>query len=151
MLDSGNGFEFGSDGKKVVKATGGLITLVNRTAASLTNCDFQIIIPGRATRLAITAGEKVSVTFNVHNERLTPCQFLTLENRILLDIAEAKANPHRFSMNIAGDLNVPPPGSDKRKLDTPSAEGPAEASPRELHQHRPFYNRWANIFAQLTK
>ena len=79
------------------------------------------------------AGVKVSVTFNVHNERLTSSQFLCLENRILLDIAGAKANPHRFSMNIAGDLNVPPPGSDERKLDTPSAEGPAAASPREMH------------------
>ena len=58
MLDSGNGFEFDSDGRKVVKATGGLITLVNKNSASLTNCDFQIVIPGRATRLGMTAGEK---------------------------------------------------------------------------------------------
>ena len=52
MLDHGYGFEFNSDGKKVVKATGGLITLVSRTAASLTNCDFRIVSRGRATRLA---------------------------------------------------------------------------------------------------
>lgn len=77
--------------------------------------------------------------------------FLRLENQIPLDLAEAKANPHRFSTNIAGDLNFPPPGSDERKLDTPSAEGPADALPRELHQHRPFYHRWANIFAQLKE
>ena len=68
-----------------------------------------------------------------------------------MELAEAKANPRRFSMNVAGDLNVPPPGSDKRKLDTPSAEGPADVLPRELHTHRPFYHRWANIFAQLTE
>ena len=62
MLDPVIDFEFDAGGKKVVKAKGGLITLVSRTAASLTNCDFLIIITGRATRLAITAGEKVSVT-----------------------------------------------------------------------------------------
>ena len=93
---------------------------------------------------------KVSVTFNVHNERLTPAQFLDLENRILADVAEAKAFPHRLSVNLVGDLNVPPPGSAKRQLDKPSAEGPAAAEP-ELHCHRPYYHRWACIFSQLTE
>ena len=107
MLDSGNCFDFDPAGNKVVKATGGLITLVNKNSASLTNCSFEDIIPGRATRLAILAWGKVSVTFNVRNERLTPAQFLCLENRIQLDLAEAKANPHRFSINLVGDLSVP--------------------------------------------
>ena len=49
----------------------------------------------------------------MYTMRLTPCQFLALENRILFDIAEAKANPHRLSMNIAGDLNVLPRGPPK--------------------------------------
>ena len=61
MLDSGNCFDFDPAGNKVVKATGGLITLVNKSSASLTNCNFEIIIPGRATRLAILAWGKVSV------------------------------------------------------------------------------------------
>ena len=86
------------------------------------------------------------MTFNIHNERLTTGQFLSLENRILADISEARSNPHGFSVNIAGDLNVPPPGSEKRKLDEPSAEGPAENTAQ-----RPYYRRWANIFAQLTE
>ena len=92
MLDSGCDFEFDSDGKKIIKATGGLITLVNRNLASLTNCNFEIIIPGRATRLTIFALGKVSVTFNIHNERLTSSQFLSPENRILAEIVEARSN-----------------------------------------------------------
>ena len=40
MLDSGNCFDFDPAGNKVVKATGGLITLVNKNSASLTNCHF---------------------------------------------------------------------------------------------------------------
>ena len=63
----------------------------------------------------------------------------------------AKANPHEFSINVVGDINVPPPGSDKRKLYTPSAAGPAAAVPAELHSHRPYYHRWANILFQLTE
>ena len=54
-------------------------------------------------------------------------------------------------MNLVGDLSVPPPGSDKQKLDKPSAEGPAAAAPADLHSYRPFHNRWANIFSQLTE
>ena len=110
--------------------------MVNKNSASLTNCNFEIIIPGRATRLAILAWGNVSVTFNVYNERLTPAQFLCLEKRIQLDLAKAKANPHRFSINLVGDLNVPPPGSDKRKLDTPSADRPIAAVPAVLHSYR---------------
>ena len=106
MLDSGNCFDFDPAGNKVVKATGGVITLVNMSSASLANCNFEIIIPGRATRLAILAGGEVSVTLNIHNERLPPAQFLYLENRILADAAEAKAFPHRFSVNLVGDLNL---------------------------------------------
>ena len=102
MLDSENCFDFDPAGNKVVKATGGLITLVNKNSASFANCKFEIIIPGRATRLTIFALGKVSVTFNVHNERLTPDQFLQLETRILADVAEAKAFPHRFSVNLVG-------------------------------------------------
>ena len=79
MLDSENCFDFDPAGNKVVKATGGLLTLVNKNSASLANCNFEIIIPGRATRLAIQAWGKVSVTFDIHNERLTPAQFLCLE------------------------------------------------------------------------
>ena len=122
-----------------LRATGGLITLVNKNSASLTNCNFEVIILGRATRLAIMASGKVSVTFNVHNERLTPAQFLCLENRIQLDLAEAKANPHRYSIKLVGDLNVPPFGSDKRKLDTPTADGPPAALHAVLHSYRPLY------------
>ena len=44
MLDSGKCFDFDPAGNKVVKATGGLITLVNKNSASLTNCSFEIII-----------------------------------------------------------------------------------------------------------
>ena len=76
MLDSANCFDFDPAGNKVVKATGGLITLVNKNSASLANCNFEIIVPGRATRLAISAWGKVSATFNIHNEKLTPAQFL---------------------------------------------------------------------------
>ena len=66
-------------GNKVVKATGGLITLANNNSASFESCNFGTIIPGRATRLTIFALGKVPVTFNVHNERLTSAQFLYLE------------------------------------------------------------------------
>ena len=76
MLDSENCFAFDPTGNKFAKATGGLLTLVNKNSAILANCNFEVIIPGRATRLAILAWGKVSVTFNVHNERLTPAQFL---------------------------------------------------------------------------
>ena len=69
MLDSENCFDFDPAGNKVVKATGGLLTLVNKNSASLANCNFEIIIPARATCLAILVWGKVSLTFNVHNER----------------------------------------------------------------------------------
>ena len=59
MLDSATCFDFDPAGNKVVKATGGLITLVNKNSASLANCNFEVIIPGRATRLAISAWGKV--------------------------------------------------------------------------------------------
>ena len=150
MLDSANCFDFDQAGNMVVKAIGGLITLVNKISASLTNCCFEVITPGRITRLAISAGGKVSVTFNIHDEKLAPAQFLCLENRILDDTASAKANPHQFSVSLVGDINVPPPGSDKREIDSPAAGptsvGPSAAEPAELHSHRPFYHRWAYIF-----
>ena len=133
MLDSGGDFEFDSDGKKIIKTTGGLITLVSKNLASLSNCNFEIIIPGRATRLAIFDLGKVSVTFNIHNERLSAEEFRSLESRISADISEAKSNPHSFSVNIAGDLNIPPPGSEKRNLDKPSAEGPVENTSLSLY------------------
>ena len=128
---------------------------MNKNSASLENCRFEVIIPGRSTRLVISARGKVSVTFNIHNEKLTPAQFLCLENRILEDTALAEANPHQFSINLVGDINVPPPGSDERKLDSPAAlptsVGPSATEPAELHSHRPFYHRWAYIFPQLIE
>ena len=80
MLDSGADFEFDSDGKQIFKATGGLITLVNRNLASLTSCNFEIIIPGRATRLTISAFGEVSVTYNIHNEMLSTTEFGKFES-----------------------------------------------------------------------
>ena len=62
MLDFDGDFDFDSDGKKIVKANVGLITLVNRSLASLSSCDFDIIIPGRVTGLTISALGKVTVT-----------------------------------------------------------------------------------------
>ena len=91
MLDSEDCYDFDPAGNKVDKATGGLITLVNKNSANFEDCCFEIIIPGRATRSTIFNLAKVSVTFNIRNERLTRAQFLVLENRILADVAEAKA------------------------------------------------------------
>ena len=75
MLDSENRFDFDPAGNRVVKATGGVITLVNTDSARIEDCNFEPIIHGRASRLSICSWGKVSVTFNIHNEQLTPAQF----------------------------------------------------------------------------
>ena len=155
MLDSEKNFDFDPAGNKVVKATGGVITLVSTNSASAEQCIFEVIIPGKATRLAITARGKVSVTFNIHNEKLSPGQFLRLEQNILKDTALALASPHNFTVNVVGDINVPPPGSEKRKLDSPAAvptsAGPPAVVAAELLSSRPYYQRWAHIFSGLTE
>ena len=129
-----------------MKATVGVLTLVDTNSACLDDCSFDPIVHGRASRLCMSSRGKVSVPFNIHNEQLTPAQFFILDKRILEDLELANANPHEYSVNLVGDLNIPPPGSVKRKLDSPSAASQSNAA-----AYRPFYDRWANLFCSMTE
>jgi endonuclease/exonuclease/phosphatase family metal-dependent hydrolase len=145
IKDQAKNYDFDPVGNGILKATGDVITLVATNSACLDDCSFDPIVHGRASRLCICSRGKVSVTFNIHNEHLSAAQFGVLEARILADSLEAAAAPHLFSLNLVGDFNIPPPGTQKRKLDAPAGPAP----PSTATHFRPFYERWTRIFADL--
>ena len=94
-------------------ATGGLVTMVPRYVARESDFHFEVLIPGRVTRLSLCLHGSTIVMWNVHYHEFSGSDMNIFDRKISDDLEQAKLHPLTFSAFVVGDFNfsnklVPP-------------------------------------------
>ena len=140
--------------------TGGLVTLVRKSAGLNPQHTTHNVVPGRVLGLSITIGphlrdpspapdthltHRLSI-WNIHNHDLPPDALPRLRPLLSLDLDLAAAAPNDNTVIIGGDFNFLPAGAMRVKIDTPQNATQLSELPPSMAQERA-RNAWEPIFS----
>jgi len=91
---------------------GGVITFISKKSVPHESSILDTTLAvGRAQRVTIVGDDCKQVIYNVHNFGIQRQALSALCNAVDTDARESKADPLKFSLFLAGDLNITPPHS----------------------------------------
>ena len=124
---------------------GGVVTLFPRTqSSSIDQFSSESIIPGRVLRVAHYQRQLTFVHWNVHNFNLGVPGLSMVLSRLEADLQMAAADPLKFTVILAGDLNLMAPGDMPTRLARPALAQPLTAIARSS-------NPWGRIFDRMVE